>query len=76
MMFAAPEEFNSIIRGSGRLASSRARKAKNLESLQEIDPNFLRCKWEGIRFNEQADCLAPPSPVSRENCRDYPQIQT
>lgn len=29
-MFAAPEEFNSIIRG--RLVSSKAKKAKKLES--------------------------------------------
>lgn len=31
-MFSGQEEFNSIIRGRGRLVSSKAKKAKKLES--------------------------------------------
>lgn len=38
------EEFNSIIRAHWSLASNMARRAENLESLQEVDLNFLHCK--------------------------------
>lgn len=38
------EEFNSIIRAHWSLASIMAKKAENLESLQEVDLNFLPCK--------------------------------
>jgi len=54
--------FNSIIRESVRLASSTARKAKTSESLPDVDPNLLHCKWEGIRLKQAADRLSLPSP--------------
>lgn len=38
------EEFNSIIRAHWSLASIMAKKAENLESLQEVDLNFLHSK--------------------------------
>lgn len=69
------KESSSSIRELQAGFSKAGKDRRNVQSLQEVDLNFLRHNWEVLRINKlitykQINQLIN-KPVSRENCCNY-----